>query len=272
MREFFLNEENLLDRYAVSFMETAEESGLIPCHYIRFNDRIKLGYFVDDYRVLGQELPRRSLNEICDVGIALLDRVKELESAPQISLENVAWDADSIYLDRRGRVFLICLPSVVPEDVLHSQIYVKRIYALLTELLADRGADELIRQIDYQQKKSFGDWASLQEVLERQLLADDDDNLVLRSINTPRALRFFVGYNNYTIGTDAAEADGVITGVDSVSPIHAVIGWNEIGHYICDKGSENGTFVNDQRISPNIEVPIGKGTVLRFADYTFNVE
>lgn len=272
MREFLLNSENQLDRAALAFLDGAITEGLLPCREIRFNGRIKLGFFTEQYRSIGEESDRFSVDNICEFGISLLDRVKALESVPQISLENVVWDEESIYLDRRGRVFLTCLPAVLPEETLRSQIYIKRVYALLTELLQGRRAEELIKQIDYQQKKSFGDWPALQDVLERHLTEDDDDSLVLRSINTPRALRFFVGYNKYLIGTDASRVDGVITGVDSVNPVHAEIGWNEIGHYIRDIGSENGTYVNDQRISPNVEIPIGKGTVLRFADYTFNVE
>ena len=272
MRDFLLNSEGLLDRFAVSCMEDARQDGLLPCRWIRFNDRIKLGYFTEGYRVLTDEREKYTIDELCEVGIRLLERIENLESYPQISLENVVWDDDSIYLDRQKNVFLICLPAVIPEETLRSQIYIKRVYALLVELFEGRNAEEIIRQIDYQQKKHFGNWASLREVLERAMVDDDEDTLILRSINTPTPLRFVIGHNDFLIGTDAGEVSGVITDVETVSPVHALIGWNEIGHFIIDKGSEGGTFVNDQQITPNIEVPIGKGTVLRFADCTFNVE
>lgn len=35
---------------------------------------------------------------------------------------------------------------------------------------------------------------------------------------------------------------------------------------LTDKGSKNGTFLNDQRLQPNKEVPIKRGDVVRFAD------
>ena len=64
----------------------------------------------------------------------------------------------------------------------------------------------------------------------------------------------------------------MISGVNTVCPVHAFVGWNDISFYLMDLDSANGTFVNDQKIAPMSQVPIGKGSVLRFADCTFNVE
>ena len=100
----------------------------------------------------------------------------------------------------------------------------------------------------------------------------DNESLTLKSINTPHPLTFIIRQEKFRIGTDPGEADGLITDVDTVSPVHAIIGWNGINYYVSDMNSENGTFINDQKIAPNTEIPIGEGTVIRFADYTFNVE
>ncbi|RHV90097.1 FHA domain-containing protein [Lachnospiraceae bacterium OF09-33XD] len=103
-------------------------------------------------------------------------------------------------------------------------------------------------------------------------MPEEDEMILLKGVNTPEPQSFRIGHEKYRIGTDGEQADGVISGVNTVSPVHAVVGWNDISFYVMDLDSANGTFVNDQKIAPMSQVPIGKGSVLRFADCTFNVE
>lgn len=135
MREFLLNSEELLDRNALAFLENGEIWGLLPCHFVRFNEKVKLAYFTEGYTPLGERLPYMSLDEVCYVGQRLLDRIRMLEGRMEISLENLVWDVDSVYLDAQERVFCICLPAVAPEVSLTSQIYLKRVYALMEEMV-----------------------------------------------------------------------------------------------------------------------------------------
>lgn len=273
MRDFFLNAEEQLDRKAYDFLkERGEEFGLFPCSGVHYNNRIKLACFTDDYQPLTETLPSLSLDEVCDVSKAILRRIKALEVCDSISLENVIWDQESIYLDEKRRVRMICLPAVQPEEAANSQIYAKRVYALLQDIISQKeGGDLVCRQILHQQEKNFENWDALENVLDRRT-PEEDESLVLKSINTPDVLTFRVRHEVFRIGTDPAEVDGLIRGLDSISPVHAEIGWNEISFYVKDLNSKNGTFVNNQRIEPGMEVPIGEGTVLRFAEYTFNVE
>ena len=273
MREFLLNSEEILDKEALAFLkEKGGEYGLFPCSWAYYNSRVKLVCFTDGVRPLTEMLPELSLDAVCDVGKGILRRLKALESVPEISLENVIWDQESIYLDERMRVCLICLPARLPQDSLQSQIYVKRVYALLQEIISRKeGGDIVCRQIAHQQESDCENWDTLETALSRRV-PEEDEYLLLKSINTPDVLTFRVPHEAFRIGTDPAEVDGLIQGVEKVSPVHAEIGWNEISFYIRDLGSENGTFVNNQQIQPGIDVPIGEGTVLRFADCTFNVE
>jgi hypothetical protein len=275
MREFFLNSEELLDRKAVAFLrESGMETGLLPVSWIHFNERVKLACFPDEMRTLGAMMKELSLDEACRIGKAILERVIRLEKISDISLENVIWDPDSIYVNSNREIFLICIPAQIPYEQRHSEIYLKRVYSLLEDLVSEKeDGDFVSRQIDYQKEKAFGDWEGLMGALDLRKIKDADEALLLlKSINTPAPVTFEIGHRKFRIGTDPGEVDGLITGVETVSPVHALIGWNEINYYVCDLESENGTFVNDQRIAPHTEVPIGEGTVLRFADYTFSVE
>ncbi len=273
MREFLLNSEEQLDENAVGFLrEEGPSYGLFPCSWVYYNSRIKVTCFPDSHRALNDMLPMLSLDQTCEISKQIIERLKALEGRKEISLENVVWDKESVYIDEQGQVFLICLPAVVPEESLNNPIYIRRIYALLQEIISRKtGGDIVCRQILHQQENALEDWDALESALDRRE-PKEDESLILRSINTPRMITFHVRRELFRIGTDPAEADGLISGVDTVSPIHAEIGWNEISFYIRDLNSENGTFVNNQQIAPGVEVPIGEGTVLRFADYTFNVE
>nr|WP_027870198.1 FHA domain-containing protein [[Eubacterium] cellulosolvens] len=275
MREFLLNSEDFLDRKAVAFLrDSGMEKGLLPISWVHFNERVKLACFPDNMKTIGSVADDLTLDEACRLGKAILERLIVLEEVDEISLENVIWDPDSIYLNAGKELFFICMPAQIPYEQRHSEIYLKRVYALLGDLVSEKeGGDFVSRQIDFQKERAFGDWTSLLSALDQRSTRDEDDAcLILKSINTPAPVTFEIGHRKFRIGTDPGEVDGLITGVETVSPVHALIGWNEINYYVSDLGSENGTFVNDQQIAPNTEVPIGEGTVLRFADYTFSVE
>ena len=272
MREFLLNSEELLDRNALAFLENGELWGLLPCHAVRFNEKVKLAYFTEDYTCLGSQLPQMSLDEACYVGQRLLDRIRMLEGRMEITLENLVWDVDSIYLDEQEQVFCICLPAVVPEQSLTSQIYMKRVYALLEEMVEHApGGDEVCRQIEFQMEKDFGNWQSLREALMRRT-PTEDESITLKSVNTQEDLTFQIGHEEFKIGSDREQADGWIPDAGQVSPLHAVIGWNDICFFVMDLGSAGGTFLNGQKIAPMTQIPIGKGSILKFAGCTFRIE
>ena len=273
VRDFLLESEEQLDKEAFAYLkENGLSAGLLPCSCAHYNDRIKLGFFPDGLEEFSKVSSDMSMEEVCAVARAVLDRIQNLEKSGVISLENVVWDMDSIYLDPQRRVFLIALPAVLPPDQQNSRIYQRRVYALMEEIFSrTEGGESVNRQISYQKEKNFGSWDSLKEAIERRM-PEEDGMLCLKSVNTPEELVFRVDHEAFLIGSDPVEANGLIEGSESVSPVHAKIGWNEINFYVCDLGSDLGTYVNDQKITPNTEVPIGSGTVLRFGDCTFTVE
>ena len=52
-----------------------------------------------------------------------------------------------------------------------------------------------------------------------------------------------------------------------VSSYHAELLLLDNGEILLtDKGSRNGTYLNDQRLQPNKDIPVKRGDVIRFAD------
>lgn len=272
MREFILNSADMLDREALEALREGTAAGLLPCKTVRYNEKIKLMYYPDACEPLAEVLEDMTPAEVSEAAEGILQRVQALLQLPALSPENVVWDMESIYLDGDGGIWLLCLPAAVPADAMQDQIYARRLYALLEDMFEQtEGGEETVRQIRHQKEKAFGDWADLQEALRRHT-PEEYEALVLRSVNTPRALTFRIDHDVFLIGSETGEADGLILGVEDIEPQHAEIGWNDICYYVKDLGSRAGTFVNDQKIVPGAEVPIGQGTVLRFADCTFTVE
>ena len=272
MREFMLNASELLDTEALEIMNGLTDTGLLSCKRVRYNDKIKLVYYPDACEELGEIFEELTLEEVRTAAEGILRQAQTVLENPSLHLENLVMDMDSIYLENREQVHMICLPAVFREDAIQDQISAKRLYTLLEEMFENKsGGEETARQIRYQKEKGFGDWASLAEALQRRT-PEEYEVLLLRSVNTPRELLFRVAHESFVIGSETGEADGLILGMEGIAPCHAEIGWNEISYYVKDLGSTSGTYVNDQKIAPEVEVPIGMGTVLRFADCTFTVE
>ncbi len=272
MREIFLNSQELLDVNALALLNRDEIPGLLTCSMVRWNERIQLCYFVDDMVTLTRRKASLSLDELTAICSDILVTLINIENYPDLSAENVSWDMDSIYIDEDNDAYLICLPAVLPVDALESRIFVRRVYALLEEIFSDvPGGEAVCRQMEAARNKNFGDWQSLKEALSSRI-AVEEEMLTLKSVNTAEPFVFKIGHEDYYIGADPEKCQGCILGAISVSPLHALIGWNDISYYLVDLGSREGTYLNDIRIMPHTQVPFGKGSIIKFAECTFTVE
>ena len=272
MREFFLNSQELLDVNALNLMNREEIPGILPCSVVNWNERIQLCYFVDDMKTLADKRRDLTLDELTDVCSSVLSTLSSIESFPDLSAENVSWDMDSIYLDEENDVYLVCLPAVLPLEALESRIYIKRVYALMEEIFQGIDGGEIICQkTDAVKNRSFGDWIALKDALSSRA-AVEEDTIILKSVNTPEPFVFEIGHDEFYIGTDPEKCKGCILGAVSVSPVHALIDWNDISYYIQDLNSREGTYLNDIKLTPQNQVPFGKGSIIKFAECTFTVE
>lgn len=272
MKEFLINSENLLNKDALRILRVEKAEDLIPCKWIRFNEKIKLVYFEEGYSTLSTVLRNMTLDQLCEIGISLLKLIIRLENCDELTPENLTLDTESMYIGEDDHVRCIYVPVELPDESLFNPIYKKRIYAILEEMCetVKEGAD-IWRRIEYERANDPGNWSSLLGILDDPY-AETNNLIYLKGINTPGELVFQVGQEDFVIGSDKNQVDGFIDAETLVSPVHARIIWDENGFYVMDMDSVNGTYVNDQRIDPMTKVKIGFGGILRFADYTFSVE
>lgn len=273
MKDYLLNCKDRMDPVWQQKINCGRYDFLFPCSWIRFNRKVKLAFFPDGYTAVGSLKKELDLEGACAAGKLFLDAIAEAQSYKEFAPDNFVLDLDSIYLSNdRTRVKLIYLPVVVREAPDDREIFVRRVYAVLTELFQGiEGGSTMIRQIEYQMSRQMGDFASLKETLDKRIPVEDG-SIVLRSLDPEQGSVFEIGHEVMRIGKDPDAADGVITQDETVEAVHAEIGWNDISFYVKDLGSEYGTFVNDTRIAPDMPVPIGKGSIVRFGNFAFRVE
>ena len=94
--------------------------------------------------------------------------------------------------------------------------------------------------------------------------------MVLRSINDPNNLEFFINIKEYFIGKDKQQVQGFIPFDKSVSDIHCEIVWDN-GFYIYDLDSEFGTFVNEVNIIPGQKFPLKNKDKIKISKHIFEV-
>ena len=271
MKDYLFHSEELLDQNALELLEGEHIPGLLPCRWVYWNSMVQLVYFTHNLTPLSQIIDDLSLDEIRSIGQDIVDYIKAIDNQMELSPENVVWDTDSIYLNEDGQVYIICLPAVIPIESLQSKIYVKRLYSMLNDIFSHcAGGDFVRRQIEAQQNKDAQNWDELKEAIGREE-PNDVETIKLKSINTPQPVEFVVGHSEFVIGSDKDLANGYLD-LNGISGRHALIGWNDVNFFVQDLGSDIGTYLNDVKIEPQVEIPLGSGSILKLGDYTFNVE
>lgn len=77
---------------------------------------------------------------------------------------------------------------------------------------------------------------------------------------------------DFTIGKERRRVDYCISDNNSISRAHARLKVRSGRCYICDLGSTNCTYVNGNKLTPNQEIVLSKGDVVKFADEEFVFE
>lgn len=95
-------------------------------------------------------------------------------------------------------------------------------------------------------------------------------SMCLVTMNAPRAeLRITKG--SFTIGKKVSAVDGAVTFNRMISRVHCRVDKVDTGYTITDLNSANGTFLNQERLSPGQVYPVKNGDVVRLADTDFQV-
>jgi hypothetical protein len=272
VKEFLLNSKDMIDPIQLQWMRSGTYQKLLDCRWIRFNAKIKFAYFPDGCVALSDFRQDADLDALCRAGKLFLEAIEETTADRKLSPANFVLDLESIFLTKdRSAVRLVYLPAVVRDESKDRDIFIRRVYAVLTELFDGvEGGDTMNRQIEYQMNQKLGDFASLRQTLDKRV-PEEDSSIRLQSMSEG-GVSFEIDHETFRIGTDPSLSDGVLPRESGLGGAHAEIGWNEISFYVIDLGEKGGTFVNDTQIASGTQVPIGKGSRIRFGTLDFIVE
>jgi pSer/pThr/pTyr-binding forkhead associated (FHA) protein len=95
--------------------------------------------------------------------------------------------------------------------------------------------------------------------------------LELEALNAPVPLKLRVNKDQYIIGKNQSEVDGVITFNSAISRTHCKITKTNGNYWIEDLGSTNGTYIRKVRLQPNKKAPIKNGDIIQLANNDFQV-
>lgn len=95
-------------------------------------------------------------------------------------------------------------------------------------------------------------------------------SMVLRSINDPNNIEFFINKKEFVIGKDKQQVQGFIPFDKSVGDTHCEIIWDN-GFYVYDLDSEFGTFVNEVNVIPGQKFPLKNKDKIKISKHIFEV-
>ena len=103
----------------------------------------------------------------------------------------------------------------------------------------------------------------------KKLPADAKLRLIIQSTDKDNPLSLIDDKDEYLLGRKASAVDGLINGSNLVGRVHCKIIRNGYSFSVIDLQSRNGTFVNEERVRPNIMASLSNGDRLRLANVEF---
>ncbi len=95
--------------------------------------------------------------------------------------------------------------------------------------------------------------------------------MTMSAINSYVQFSLVINVPDYLIGKNPNMVNGVITYNPAISRVHCQISYLGDKYYLTDKGSANGTFLNQQRLEPEKPVELHSGDNVRLANSDFIV-
>lgn len=258
------------------------QDGLLRCARVRYNGRLKLIYFTEDFQSLSHIFTSLQTNGVYAVLYKLLTAVLKIRDNGFLSCTNVDISPECIFFDAGTlEPHLIYLPVAADgreESMPEFEQELRRnllnglrssgcgaaleAQSGLAEMLADSrgGLEGLAAKLaggDGSFRHQSGVSGGGDGSFRRQGSPSGGGTMVLQCVSEGITGGFAIDKDRYIIGR-RKENDGVLDFSNSISRVHCSIVRSDGAFYITDEGSRFGTFVNG--------VPCGKGQFLRLQD------
>lgn len=240
-------------------MKNQGKKGMLACGKAKYNGKIKLIYFLEDYKTV-----EKKINELDETGLLHLinnigQELARLKTIGFLNLNCLDYRLDHIFVDDKTlQVHFIYLPLAIDANDVNTFETLLRVN-LLAKLqnlnLLDAGQmDEVLARLTDSQN---GDGDRVTEIL-------------LTGINCKES--FSINVPEFIIGKKRDAVHGVIAGNGAVSRIHCKVTHKEGTFWLEDLNSSNGTYIDGKRLQTGERVVLRDGAEVKIADMRFQAQ
>ena len=264
------------DFYDIGYkvMQNQEESCLLPCYRLKYNGKIKLVYFTNNYSKLSEKLNDLEEDKIGELLANVFEAIIQIEGIGFLDMGCIDGRLDHIYVaNNTNTIKMIYLPVNLSSRTKSFSLFENEIRASLVRRIENEGDSASVLAQDIVSCLTDGTVSVRQiiSVLRRTGNSDSSDNeqkaWYLKSLEDNREIK--VSREQFILGKSKERAHGIISGNTAISRVHCEIILDGDQAYVTDLGSSNGTFVNGRRIQQGVHEEITEGSKLRLANMDF---
>lgn len=288
---YILEDDGLFNLSEYKILHNQDHDFFVDCAKLRYNGKIKLTYFLDDYVSLKALLPTLEAYTFVTVLANLLGSIVEIVHNGYLDVADLNLAFNRIYVDPASlTVRLIYVPlngERTSGTVLLTAPVTDRFRSELRKLIQSApglSGDRLRPVCDWLEDKTL----SLEEVYKNVRTMSPGGasgggdspagrggrtrrRVTLTALNAPDALTVEINKPEFRLGRSKTETDCCLLFNAAIGRVHCRI-FNSNGVVaVEDADSKNGTFVNKVRLKPHERKTLHDRDVLRLANSDFSV-
>lgn len=258
-------------------MQNPNVNCLVKCMRMKYNGRDELYYLTAGMKNFLDVFLSSGPDNAANLTAALLKSVIELKNVGFLSCANIDAALNKCYVDfHTNRVRLIYLPvdcPFYPDELTFENEIRSALVRRIDELAGSSPKLAKMRQylinatLSLQDIINGGGGSSLSTP---ETPPVKEHMLILSAINAPVPLQLVVDRSEYRIGKNPG-MDGVVTFNKFIGRTHCMILKNGSAFSVVDLNSKNGTFLNQNRLSPQQPYSLKNGDILRLANSDFQI-
>lgn len=270
------NNDFSLTEYKV--LQSQNHTGFIKCMQMWYNGKIELYYLTSGYRTFTSMLSTLDGNGFMTVVANLLNAIIEVKNNGFLSYQKIDISLDKIFIHPSNlSVGLVYVPtkSRVLKDFSAFETELRTNLVKLINSLPTLNSQKIS---DFYVELSNGSLpleglvSKITGIAPNPNIGENRNSaMVLEALNAPVSLKLMVDKDQYVIGKNHSEVDGVITFNNAISRMHCKITRINGNYWLEDLGSTNGTYLRKVRLQPNKPTPIKNGDIIQLANNDFQV-
>ncbi len=287
---YILNDDRMFFPSNYRVLNGLDAEGLIKCEKVLYNGRIKLLYPVKNLKNLNSIPGYVRFGTFSSIAAKVFRIILEVRANGFLNAGNLDLDGDRIYVDPETfKVGLCYLPlaagytneyateiafrGTLAEIIQGEQLYTGRkaeeVCAALTKQSVS--AEELFKLLSDVAAQDPGRYLENRKQPEIAPPEKPTAELVLLSESSGFPLEFHIDKTEYILGKSTRSADGVIP-CSTVSRKHCRITCEDLGYFIEDLDSTNGTTLNGIRLQSTKKYSLADRDELAVSDVKFRVK